>query len=134
MADNICLHIFTTSAAMVGVCLTVISLFRVLVRPLEVRLVGNEILGIDALAFLASCFLAYTALRTGPAGRRRRLEKLADAVFLLALTLMAVVCTLLVYELSRPPAPAPSPTTVSLRSDRPPPQYLRAPTSASGQS
>jgi threonine/homoserine/homoserine lactone efflux protein len=86
---------------MVGVCLTVLSLFRVLVHPGDVRTAGDSLLGLDALAFLLACFLAYVALRARARTTRHRMERWADGIFLLALALMGSVCLLLVYELSR---------------------------------
>ncbi len=98
--EGICLHIFTTSAAMVGVCLTVLSFFRLLVRQGDIQTAGDDILGWNALAFLVACFAAYFALRTRSRKKRLRLERIADGIFLLALSLMGIVCLLLVYEIA----------------------------------
>ena len=59
---------------------------------------GDDLLAFDAMLFLGACLLSYWALRTR--GRRRRLktEKLADIIFLAALSLMVVVCGLITYE------------------------------------
>ncbi|MBI3320653.1 MAG: hypothetical protein HYZ91_00090 [Candidatus Omnitrophica bacterium] len=84
---------------MVGVCLTVIGLFRISDRLHHVSGIGDECLAIDALVFLAACLLAYVALRTRRRQRRYRVERVADWLFLSGLCLMAVVCALLVSEL-----------------------------------
>ena len=98
LEDDISVHIFTASAAMVGVCLTVIGLFRISFRLQAVATTGDELLAVDAMAFLTSCLLAYLALRTRRTQRKYRLEKVADWIFLTGLSLMAVACALIAYE------------------------------------
>ena len=99
LEDDISVHIFTASAAMVRVCLTVIGLFRLTNKLRSIVSIGDELLAIDAVAFLTSCILAYFALRTRRQRRRYRIEQFADGLFLTALCLMAVVCALIAYEL-----------------------------------
>ncbi len=96
--EDIAVHIFTASAALVGVCLTVIGLFRISDRLKDVTNVGQALLAVDALAFLASCVLSYNALKTRRLRRRRRVERIADLVFLAALGVMAIACSLIAYE------------------------------------
>jgi hypothetical protein len=96
--EDIAVHIFTASAALVGVCLTVIGLFRITDRLKDVSNVGQGLLAVDALAFLASCVLSYSALRTRRRRRRHTVERIADTVFLAALGLMAIACSLIAYE------------------------------------
>lgn len=97
--EDIAVHIFTASAALVGVCLTVIGLFRISDRLKDVSNVGQALLAVDALAFLASCVLSYNALKTRRRKRRHTVERIADTVFLTALALMAIACSLIAYEL-----------------------------------
>ncbi|HEU5169013.1 MAG TPA: hypothetical protein VFU46_00675 [Gemmatimonadales bacterium] len=92
-------HIFAVSAGLVGVCLTVIGLFRLFGGPQELRSLADNLLAVDALAFLLSCFLAYLALRSRAPARRHRLERLADGIFLLGLTAMVLIGGLIAYEL-----------------------------------
>ena len=96
--EDICIHIFTASAALVGVCLTVIGIFQI-GRLQEIGSFADNLLAIDALCFLISCIVSYAALRTKTTKRRHKLERLADLVFITALSLMAVVCFLIAYEL-----------------------------------
>ena len=98
LEEDICIHIFSVSAAMVGVCLTVIGIFQI-GKLKEVGSISDNILAIDAMAFLFSCILSYIALRTRTQKRRQRIEKIADLVFMGGLCLMAVVCFLVAYEL-----------------------------------
>ncbi len=91
-------HIFSVSAGMVGVCITVIGLFRIVSRSQHVDSVAKNLLSIDALVFLASCFLAYLGLRAPASQSRRKFERAADYLFLAGLTMMSVVGVLIAYE------------------------------------
>ena len=104
LESDISIHIFTASAGLVGVCLTVIGLIRVVVATLNVDTFADNLLAIDALLFLASCLLSYWALRTRSIARMYRVERVADAIFIAGLLLMTAVCTIIAYELlKRPP-------------------------------
>ena len=96
---DISIHIFTASAGLVGVCLTVIGLIRVVVATINVDTIADNLLAIDALLFLASCLLAYWALRTRSIRRMYRVERAADAIFIAGLLLMTGVCSIIAYEL-----------------------------------
>lgn len=98
--DDICVHIFTASATLVGVCLTVIGLLRLVRRLHGVSTTADVLLSMDAIGFLAACAVAYAALRTTSSERRRRIERYADGVFLLALAIMTAVCALIAFELA----------------------------------
>jgi hypothetical protein len=97
LEEDISIHIFDTSATMVGVCLTVIGLFRLIIQLKSISTWADDLLSIDALLFLGACGLAYWALRTRSIKRRQRTEKIADAIFLVALTLMTTTCALITY-------------------------------------
>ena len=94
---NIAIHTFSASAAMVGVCLTVIGIFQI-GRLQELNSIADNILAIDALLFLISCVVSYMALRTTTRSLRARIEKIADYIFIGALLLMSIVCILVAYE------------------------------------
>lgn len=98
--DDICVHIFTASAAMVGVCLTVIGIIRVVIAPRRSDLVVEDMLAINALLYLAACLLSYWALRTRRQSRNYRLERLADITFLLSLTLTAISASYMTWAIS----------------------------------
>ena len=91
-------YIFSVSAGMVGVCITVIGLFRIVSRSAQVDSVADNLLSINALVFLASCFLAYLGLRARATRNRKRFERAADYLFLAGLTMMSVVGVLIAYE------------------------------------
>jgi hypothetical protein len=40
LEEDICIHIFTISAAMVGACLTVMGIFRILIHPQNINTIS----------------------------------------------------------------------------------------------
>ena len=62
LEEDISIHIFSTSATMVGVCLTVIGLFKVVFQFKSVSTLGDDLLSVDALLFLLACGLSYWTL------------------------------------------------------------------------
>jgi hypothetical protein len=102
LEQDICIHIFTVSSAMVGVCLTVIGLIRVVITLGTANTLADDFLAADALLFLVSCLLSYWALRSRGLRRMHRLEKIADGIFITAMIGMVVVCALIAYTISVP--------------------------------
>jgi len=104
LEEDISIHIFTVSAAMVGVCLTVIGLIRVVISMGKVNTLADDLLAADALLFLCSCLLSYAALRTRSRRRMHQVERLADRIFIVAMILMTSVCGVIVYAVSAQPS------------------------------
>ncbi len=100
LEEDISIHIFTVSAGMVGVCLTVIGLLRVVITLRKTDTFADDLLAFDAFLFLIACLSSYWALRTRSQERMYRVERFADTVFLLALVLMAIVCTIVTYAIA----------------------------------
>ena len=98
--DKICQHIFTVSAGMVGVCLTVIGLLRVVISIRRADTLADDILAINAILFLTACLSSYWALRTQNDRRMHRLERFADAVFILAMLVMVFACLFITYAIA----------------------------------
>jgi hypothetical protein len=103
LEQDICIHIFTVSSAMVGVCLTVIGLIRVVITLGTADTLADDLLAAVALLFLVSCLLSYWALRSRGLRRMHRLERIADGIFILAMIGMVVICALITYSISVPP-------------------------------
>ena len=97
--ENIAIHIFTVSAGMVGVCLTVIGLVQIIIHSRKENTFADDLLVIDAILFLLSCLLSYWTLRKRNIKRLHKIEKVADVIFILALILMVVICGFIVYTL-----------------------------------
>jgi hypothetical protein len=98
--DDICVHIFTASAAMVGVCLTVIGILRVVISLRKEDLLGDDLLAFNSMLYLTSCLLSYWALRTRNVRRNYRLERAADIIFLTALVFTAVNSGFITWAIS----------------------------------
>jgi multisubunit Na+/H+ antiporter MnhF subunit len=92
-------HIMSVSATLVGVCLMVIGIFRVTNKMTLVNSLGDDLLALDTVGFLASCMLSYFALRAREKRRQKLLEKLADRIFLISLSFMVLISIMVVYEL-----------------------------------
>ena len=88
--EDICVHIFTTSAAMLGVCMTVVGVLHVVTVLRNVDTLGDDLLSVNSLVYLGACLSAYWALRTRRRKRNQFLEGLDDWLFLLGLLLSAI--------------------------------------------
>ena len=106
LEHDICIHIFTVSSAMVGVCLTVIGLIRVVITLGRADTLADDLLAGDALLFLISCLFSYWALRSRGLRRMHRLEKVADVMFIVAMIGMVIICAVITYTISIPPRPS----------------------------
>ena len=100
LEEDICIHIFTVSSAMVGVCLTVIGLIRVVITLGKIDTLADDLLAADAFLFLVACLLSYSALRTRSIRRMHRVEQFADGIFILAMIMMTAVCGVITYAIS----------------------------------
>jgi multisubunit Na+/H+ antiporter MnhF subunit len=96
---DIAAHIFTTSAVMLGLCLTIISVVHGPRNIDRIETVVDDIVAIDAMIFLVACFLSYAALRSRLLPRMKRLESVADSVFLLGMVGIGVACVLLAWTI-----------------------------------
>lgn len=93
------LHLFSISAAMVGVCLTAIGILRLVVAQTQVQTLGDEFLAADAVLFVMCCFISFWSFKTRQPKFRQRLRMLVDALFMVALVLMVVICAIIAYAL-----------------------------------
>jgi hypothetical protein len=89
-------HILPTSATMIGVCMTVMSIGHLGPRD-DLRLVIDRMLAIDALVFLASALLSFIAMRSRRSGVR--LEAWGEMVFIAGLGLLALGAVTLAFAL-----------------------------------
>lgn len=98
--DDICVHIFTASAAMVGVCLTVVGIIRVVISLRKSDLFADDLLAVNAMLYLGSCLLAYWALRTRNLRRNYRIERCADLLFIVALIVTVISTAYMTWAIS----------------------------------
>ena len=100
LEKDICIHIFTVSAGMVGVCLTVIGLVRVVITLGKADTFADDLVAVDAVLFLVACLSSYWALRTRSVKRMHRVERFADIAFIVALVFMVVVGAFVTYAIA----------------------------------
>jgi hypothetical protein len=96
--ESISIHIFSVSAAMVGVCLTVIGIINIITTYKKIETFGDELTTIDAIIFLGTCIVSYVAIKTKERKRRLILEKVSDITFLTGLAVMVIVCLFIVIK------------------------------------
>ena len=95
--EDLSVHIFTVSATMVGVCLTVVGLIRVVINMRGAETLIDDLVAVDAMLFVISGLLSYWALRSRQRGRLHRIEAIAERLFLAAMVLMGISILALVY-------------------------------------
>lgn len=98
--QDICVHIFSASAAMVGVCIMVIGILRVVIAIRRTDLIGDDMLALNAMLYLVTCLLSYWALRTRNLRRNHTLERISDTLFLVALTLTTLNAGFITWAMS----------------------------------
>lgn len=90
-------HILPTSATMIGVCMTVLSIGH-LGPGGGWRMVVDKLLAIDALIFLVSAAMSFMSMRAQRLGTRY--EARAEAIFIAGLGLLALVAVMLAFEIT----------------------------------
>ena len=85
-------HIFSGSTTMIGVCITIIALFKTMKAGKGTY--ADELLSIDTFFFIASSMLSYLSLRNND---HRRLEWIADIIFFLGMIVMLLVGIIIVF-------------------------------------
>lgn len=89
-------HILPTSATMIGVCMTVLSIGH-LGPAGELRLLVDKVLAVDGLVFLISALLSFMSMRTR--NFATRYEVRAELVFLVGLGLLAIGAVVLAFAI-----------------------------------
>lgn len=90
-------HILPTSATMIGVCMTVLSIGHLGPRG-ELRVIVDKLLAVDALLFLLSAVLSFMSLR--PSQARQRYEWWGELVFICSLGMLALGAVVLAFLVS----------------------------------
>ena len=90
-------HILPTSATMIGVCMTVLSIGH-LGTGGQWRLVTDKLLAVDALVFLVSALLSFISMRSSRSGATY--ETRAELVFIAGLALLALGAVALAFVIT----------------------------------
>ena len=96
-ARGLSAHILPTSATMVGVCMTVLSIGHLATRG-EVRVAIDKLLAVDAIVFLVSAVLSFMSLRPGQS--RLRYEWWGELLFICGLALLALGAVVLAFVIN----------------------------------
>jgi hypothetical protein len=94
--NNLASHILPTSATMVGVCMTVLSIAKLVETKTHPGIV-DELMAFDGLIFLTSALCSYLSIRS--IQDEERLERIADLAFMAGLIIMVVTSFIFAYEL-----------------------------------
>ncbi|HWW06404.1 hypothetical protein [Collimonas sp.] len=84
--NNLSRHILPSSATMIGVCITALSIIK-LARFSGLALWLSHLLALNSLVFLTSGVLSYAAMRSN---QSTRLEQYADIAFIIGLILLSL--------------------------------------------
>ena len=84
-------HILPSSATMVGVCITAVSIVK-LIRLSGIGSFVNHLLAFNSLIFLTSAVLSYAAMRSA---QHLRYERWADIAFISGLAALSA-CTIII--------------------------------------
>lgn len=96
---NLSQHILPNSTMMIGVCMTVISITKVIGLHTGEHRIAN-VFAFDGLIFLTSVLLSYFSIRSqSNFFSADAMEKIADIAFIVGITIMTVAGFLLTYEL-----------------------------------
>jgi hypothetical protein len=97
---DIYLHISEVSVAMIGVCLTGVSILNVDQDINDGNTYVDDLLAIDSFVFLTSYLLSYWVVRVMTKGDRnvQRVGDIANAIFLIGMIFLAIVCGSIVIQ------------------------------------
>jgi hypothetical protein len=101
---DIYLHVSEISVAMLGVCLTGVSILNVDQGTGDDNANSNfgidDLLAFDSIVFLISYLLSYWVVRVMTKSNRnvRRIGNIANTIFLFGMILMAIVCVCIVQK------------------------------------
>jgi magnesium-transporting ATPase (P-type) len=97
---DIYLHVSEVSVAMIGVCLTGVSILNVDQDVNSLDTYVDNLLAIDSFVFLTAYLLSYWVVRVMTRGNRnvRRVGNIANAIFLIGMIFMAIICMCVVFQ------------------------------------
>lgn len=91
------LHLLSVSGNLAGICIAAVALFHTIGKSVVSATIADDLLAMAALLFLVCIYVIFFALRTQTARLALQLERIADALFLSALTGMVASGFIMVY-------------------------------------
>jgi hypothetical protein len=92
-------YVFNHSLMMVGLCLTLLGLTRLMEGLKNISTLADELLAANAVFFLVAGLLSYFALKQTRPGRRKNLGQAADVVFSLGIVCLVAICCVIALSL-----------------------------------
>ncbi len=93
------LHLLSLSGTLAGLCITGVALFRTMGNVSLSATIADDMLTISALLFLICTYAIFFALRGKSTAQADLCEKIADGLFLLALTGMVAAGFVMAYTI-----------------------------------
>jgi hypothetical protein len=93
MANNTSQHILNTSANLLGFCLFVITSLHI-ANKIETNYI-DEFTSIVAILLTFSCIFSFVSIRTSNQNKEKRLESIADYLFVAALIGILIIILLI---------------------------------------
>lgn len=90
-------QMFAVAGAMVGVCLTVIGVLRLIIEVKGYRTMADDLVAVDGILFLLACVSSFFMLKVRDHGHRHKFRVLTDVVFLTGMILMMGICVLITW-------------------------------------
>ena len=100
LAADTCVHIYTISAAMIGVCLTGVGLLRVVISLKRTNTLADDLLCLDAVLFLFATIRPIGPSAGAGCGSWSAWNSLADITFVAGMVLMAGICIFITYAIA----------------------------------
>ena len=91
------LHLLSLSGTLAGLCITGVALFHTRGLSTLPETVADDALAVSSLLFLVCTYTIFVALKTRRSSIACTLERIADILFLLALTGMVASGFIMVY-------------------------------------
>lgn len=91
-------HILPTSATMVGVCMTVISIIKLTESGKGINVITDQLLAFDSVLFLLGSLFSYLSIRSK--AKEVLWGRIADLIFMLGLLFMTIASFVLAYEIA----------------------------------
>ncbi len=93
------ISLLSISGTLAGFSITAITLFHTFAKNAGVNTIADDVLAVSALLFLLCTYTIFLCLRTQHQMRAVLLEKIADGLFLFAITGMVASGFVMVYTL-----------------------------------
>ncbi len=97
MSTNKSSHILNTSSNLLGFCLVVLTSIKI--SKFAQATIIDEITGVTAIFLVVSCILSFLSIRSENEKRANKLERIADIIFIIGLSCIALTVILVSFDL-----------------------------------